>query len=97
MIAFMKNNRDVECYTNVPLRFWPIPIRTPFQGNFVRCGVPRPEGLTPQSDSTELGGVLRRGRSIGRIDYSPRARRSAAKAAWGNLCSPFGRLERAKE
>jgi hypothetical protein len=75
--------------TSAFLRFWPIPIRTPFQGDFIMRGVPRPEGPTPQS--------LRRGRSIGRIDYSPRARRSAAKAAWANLCSPFGRLERAQE
>jgi hypothetical protein len=40
---------------------------------------------------------LRRGRSIVRTGYNPRARRSAAKAAWANLCSPFGRLERAQE
>ena len=58
-------------------------------GDFIMRGVPRPEGPTPQS--------LRRGRSIGRTGYNRRARRSAAKAAWPNLCSPSGRLERAQE
>jgi hypothetical protein len=39
-----------------------------FQGDFIIHGFPRPEGPTPQSDSTELAEVLRRGASLGRVD-----------------------------
>ena len=39
------------------------------------------EGPTPQS--------LHRGASMGRTGSKLRARRSAAKAAWANFCSPF--------
>jgi len=38
--------------------------RPPFQGDFLSVSLPRPEGPTPQSDSTELAEVLRRDRSM---------------------------------
>jgi hypothetical protein len=59
----------------------PTRFGRPFRAILLCSGFPGLKARTLQSDSTELAEVLGRGRSIGRIDYSPRARRSAAKAA----------------
>jgi len=39
-MTFVENDRDVECYTSALLRFWPIPIRTPFQAISLCAGFP---------------------------------------------------------
>jgi hypothetical protein len=54
--------------------------------------IPRPEGPTSQSDSTELAEVLRRGWLFGVTYHNMRARHSVATAAWAIVSDRFAVL-----